>query len=101
MLKVTFATSLIIIFYAYLGYPFVLYLFSFFGRLVKKNEILPSVTLFIPAYNEAEVIGQKIENSLNLDYPKEKLQIIVASDGSNDGTGDLVRGFAEKGVLFF
>ncbi len=65
---------------------------------MRKADINPTVSLIIPAYNEEKVIAQKIENSLSLDYSKEKIEIIVASDGSTDGTNEIVRGFEEKGV---
>lgn len=57
----------------------------------------PLVTLLIAAYNEEFSIVQKLENSLALNYPREKLQIIVAADGSNDGTPDLVKEFFDQG----
>jgi len=101
MLEVIFFILIAIILYVYIGYPLILQLLSSFGKTIEKENIFPIVTLFIPAHNEAEVIRQKIENSLNLDYPRKKLEIIVASDGSTDGTGDIVREYAEIGVLFF
>jgi cellulose synthase/poly-beta-1,6-N-acetylglucosamine synthase-like glycosyltransferase len=58
----------------------------------------PSVTLLIAAYNEEAFIRQKLENALHLDYPAEKLQILVAADGSDDQTADIVRSFAAQGV---
>jgi cellulose synthase/poly-beta-1,6-N-acetylglucosamine synthase-like glycosyltransferase len=85
------------ILYTYLGYPA---LVSLLARLRPKSEpyppITPSVTLFIPAYNEEAVIARKIENSLNLDYPRDKLQILVANDGSEDNTADMVRGYSDQ-----
>src|SRR5690554_2384378 len=50
----------------------------------------PEVSLLVAAWNEAPVIGQKIENSLALDYPPEKLEVLVGSDGSDDGTDQIV-----------
>src|SRR3972149_5591232 len=94
MLEVIFFILIAIILYVYIGYPLILQLLSSFGKTIEKENIFPIVTLFIPAHNEAEVIRQKIENSLNLDYPRKKLEIIVASDGSTDGTGDIVNDLA-------
>ena len=59
---------------------------------------LPSVTVIIPAFNEETVIIRKIENTLALDYPVDKLQVIVASDGSTDGTVPLARTYEEQGI---
>ena len=57
-----------------------------------------TVTLLVSAYNEAEIIGEKIVNSLNLDYPKDRIEIVIVSDGSTDGTDDIVRGYEDQGV---
>lgn len=62
------------------------------------SEFVPTVSVIIAAYNEAAVIGQKIENCLSLDYPPEKLEIIIASDGSDDGTEDIVRRYQSERV---
>lgn len=59
---------------------------------------LPTVTLVIAAYNEEDVIGRKIENSLALDYPSEKLEIVVFSDASSDRTDEIVGSYADDGV---
>ncbi|KAA9410376.1 glycosyltransferase family 2 protein [Haloarcula hispanica] len=63
-----------------------------------RNQSIPSVTLVIAAYNEEEVIGEKIENSLRLDYPDSKLDIVVFSDGSTDRTDEIVRSYATDGI---
>lgn len=73
--------------YAYFGYPLVLLaLRGFIHRGVRKGAYEPSISLLIPAYNEGDVIERKIDNCLALDYPAEKLEIVVASDGSSDDT---------------
>lgn len=59
---------------------------------------LPTVTLLIAAYNEDRVIEAKLRNSLALDYPRDRLEIIVVSDGSNDATPAIARRFVERGV---
>src|SRR5690606_11676330 len=56
------------------------------------------VSLIIAAYNEAQNIAAKIDNSLALDYPREKLEIVIASDGSTDGTDEIVRRYASQGI---
>lgn len=95
-----FIFFLIFIFYTYFGYPFLIWLLSKFFPPIKINDEIytPSITLLIAAYNEEKVIQRKIEQSLNLDYPHELLQIIVAADGSDDMTVDIVRAFEDFGV---
>lgn len=78
------------------------YIFSrLFPKTVKRGAIEPTVTVLITAFNEESAIGQKIENTLKLQHPKEKLEIIVASDGSTDRTDEIVREFADRGVKLF
>lgn len=85
--------------YVYAGYPALLALLARTRPRPKPYPAAtPSVTLLIAAYNEQAVIGEKLENTLALDYPADRLQIIVAADGSDDGTPDLVRAFAGRGV---
>lgn len=67
-------------------------------RPVRAAPITPSVSLIIPAYNEAAVIAEKLENTFALDYPRELLEIIVVTDGSDDRTPDIVRAYAVRGV---
>lgn len=82
-----------------LGYPLLLLVTSsLVGRRWEIRDIEPTVSLIISAYNEESVIEEKIENSLRLSYPKEKLEIRVASDGSDDRTDELVRRYADRGV---
>ena len=87
------------ILYTYVGYPGIL---SALARLRRRPhyhlEELPSVTMVIAAFNEADVIAKKIENSLSLDYPKDRFQILVANDGSTDGTTEIVQSFAKQDV---
>jgi poly-beta-1,6-N-acetyl-D-glucosamine synthase len=76
--------------YAYLGYPIVLLLLGLvIHRAVRKRPFEPTVTLIIPAYREAGVIAAKIRNSLAIDYPADKLDIVVACDGSPDNTPEV------------
>src|SRR5205823_186476 len=65
------------------------------AREVQKAEITPTVTLIVPAHDEADVIGRRVENLLELDYPREHLQIVVASDGSTDRTDEIVESPAQ------
>ena len=88
-----------IIVYVYLGYPLLMTLLVPLGKRWKQGDELPSVSLLIAAYNEAKVIEEKLENSLQLDYPDEKIEIIIASDGSDDGTNEIVQRYADDGIL--
>ena len=89
----------LIILYTYFGYFFgVVLLGLVFKKDVLKGEIEPEVSLLIAAFNEEKGIAKKIENSLRLDYPKNKLKIIVVSDGSTDGTDEIVKSYADQGV---
>jgi Glycosyl transferase family 2 len=65
-------------------------------RRVRKHEITPAVTLIVPAFNEETVIRRRLENLLALDYPAERLQIVVSSDGSDDGTDRIVEEVAAR-----
>lgn len=98
-MAVIFWTTLGIIIYAYLGYWALCIAASFvLGRKEKREEgFIPSVTLIIPCYNEESVIRAKIENIISLDYPKEKLQVIIASE-SNDSTNSIIKEFSGANI---
>jgi cellulose synthase/poly-beta-1,6-N-acetylglucosamine synthase-like glycosyltransferase len=105
-LKIILWILIFIVFYAYLGYGIVLFFLIKLKRLFKKplvapftNFELPEVTLFIAAYNEKDFVDSKLENSYNLDYPKDKLKIMWVTDGSDDGTSDLLRKYKDVIVL--
>jgi cellulose synthase/poly-beta-1,6-N-acetylglucosamine synthase-like glycosyltransferase len=91
-----FWLAVLIPFYAYIGYPLVLLLLRLvIHRDVKKAPIQPFISLLIPAYNEDDVIARKIENSLALNYPADRLEIVVASDGSKDLTAEIAQKLAD------
>lgn len=82
--------------YAYFGYPAVLALLAtLIRRPVRRSNIHPTVSLLIPAYREAAVIEEKIRNCLALDYPPDRLEIVVACDGSPDETPALAKHLAD------
>jgi cellulose synthase/poly-beta-1,6-N-acetylglucosamine synthase-like glycosyltransferase len=89
-----------LILYVYAGYPLLLaFLARLFPRCNAKNiHFSPHASLLISAFNEAQVISEKLENALALDYPPGQLEIVVISDCSDDGTDQIVRGFASRGV---
>jgi cellulose synthase/poly-beta-1,6-N-acetylglucosamine synthase-like glycosyltransferase len=96
--ELLFWLSLAFVVYPYAGYPALLFLLSkLFRRPIQRASIEPSVSLLIPAYNEEKVIEAKIRNALALDYPADKLEIVVASDGSTDATNNIVARFTNSG----
>lgn len=101
IIVVLFWFSVCFIVYAYTGYPFLLWILSLFRKAGPGNKgtnRLPHVSLIISAYNEERVIESKILNSLELDYPKEMLEVVVVSDASEDGTDRIVQRYADSGV---
>lgn len=95
-MELIFAASLFLVFHAYFGYPLTLLFLK--RRTATKAPFEPHATLIITASNEERRIKDKLENTIALDYPREKLQVLVASDGSSDGTNDIVRSFAPHGI---
>lgn len=89
---ILFWVALAAIVYTYVLYPLIVVLRGLLWvRPYRSAEITPRVSLVIAAYNEAKSIGAKIENILALDYPREQLEVVIASDGSTDGTEGIVR----------
>src|SRR5882724_3010445 len=87
------------LFYSYAGYPLLLAVVSTLRpKRVRRDKFEPTVTIIITAYNEERALAAKLENTLALDYPRELLEIIVASDCSTDRTDDIVREFSARGV---
>jgi cellulose synthase/poly-beta-1,6-N-acetylglucosamine synthase-like glycosyltransferase len=100
MLVAVFWIALFLIAYTYLIYPVLIRLLTI-GRRVPDYAPLaewPDVSLIIAAYNEEVVLRAKLENALSMDYPADKLDIVVVSDASTDGTDAIAAEFAERGV---
>jgi cellulose synthase/poly-beta-1,6-N-acetylglucosamine synthase-like glycosyltransferase len=96
---ITFWASAAALLYAYAGYPVLVWLVSRLRpRAVLRGSAEPSVSVVITAYNEERDLRAKLENTLALDYPADKLEIIVASDCSSDRTDYIAREFAQRGV---
>ena len=74
------------------------FLASLFPKRGEYLPGLPNVSILIAAYNEQNIISDKLENTLALDYPIEKIQIIVAADGSSDSSADIVANYSKRGV---
>jgi hypothetical protein len=92
----TFWGSLAWLAYTYGGFPALVAARGLLrSRPLAEDGGRPSVTVVVPAYNEAAIIVEKLENTRALDYPPELVEVIVASDGSDDGTNDQVAQFGE------
>ena len=86
--------------YVYFGYPLLLTLLARFSKKAPAAPDLPppSVTLLISAFNESQVIATKLDNALGLDYPSDRLEVLVISDASDDGTDEIVQRYSHSGV---
>lgn len=100
MIGLVFWSGVALVLYVYAGYPLLaLALSRLHGRgRPPVRQDLPTVTLIVAAYNEEAVIGRKIAECLALDYPADRLDVIVAADGSNDATAHIARSFGDGRV---
>lgn len=107
-IEILFWICLFIVFYTYIGYGLVLYVLVKAKEMFHKqkaftlptDEELPEVTLLVAAYNEEEVVDEKMRNSLALDYPKGKLKWLWVTDGSNDGTNEKLKAYPETEIVY-
>ena len=97
-----FWLSIGLLLYTYVGFGLFLALLT---KIIRRKEIynkqteyMPDISVIVSAYNEEKAIAKRIENLLNLHYPKEKLEIIVASDGSSDSTVDIAKKYEKCGI---
>lgn len=101
MLEIVFWIAAGLAVYVYAGYPVFLWLLKLLGgarAVARAADYEPSVTVIISAYNEAAVIRAKLANTVELDYPTDKLEVIAVSDASSDGTDDIVSSFGDPRV---
>lgn len=104
--EIIFWISVLIVFYTYIGYGIILYLlvrikeFFFKPKSLTLPEDLPHVTLLIAAYNEQDIVDEKMFNTLALDYPPSHFHIVWVTDGSTDHTNALLAGYPQVKVLF-
>lgn len=104
-IKIVFFIALFIIFYSYLGYGLLLFVLVKLKQIFVKQEEFepygnyPEITLLVTAYNEKEYVQKKVENSLELDYPTQKLKFLWVTDGSNDGTPELLQQYQNIVVI--
>jgi len=108
-LKILFWLCLAIVFYTYIGYGLLLYILVRLKRLLglsrpepvlPDDDQLPDVTLMICAYNEEDIVHEKMANIRQLDYPKEKFCVMWVTDGSSDGSNDLLRQYPEVTLVY-
>ncbi len=105
LLKIIFWILLGVAFYTYIGYGILLYIAIQLKRFFRlgKEKVLdkayePEVTLFVAAYNEKDYVEAKMKNSAELEYPKDKLNIVWVTDGSDDGTPELLKEYSNATV---
>lgn len=99
MSVVVFWSCLALVAWTYFGFPALLWLLARLRpRPVRAAERFPSVSLVVCAHNEEASIATKLENVLGLDYPRDRLEVVVASDGSTDATNAIVGSYARRGV---
>ena len=95
-----FWISATVIAYAYIGYPLWIYLRSRLRpRKWKQADICPSVSIIMAVHNGAKVLRERVEDLLNLDYPAELIEVLVVSDGSNDGTSQILGGIKDPRLI--
>ena len=108
-LKILFWLCLFIVFYTYLGYGMLLFLIIRLKRLIKgmpqqtampTDDELPTMTLMICAYNEQDIVAEKMQNTRALDYPKDKFRVMWGTDGTTDNTNELLKAYPEVNLVF-
>lgn len=109
LLEILFWAMLLIVFYTYIGYGILLYIIIRLKRLLKgkpfeavlpADDKLPTITLMICAYNEEDVVAEKMENTRAIDYPRDKFHVMWVTDGSNDRTNELLKAYPEVDIVF-
>ncbi len=107
ILYIIFGISVFGLFWTYAGYPIFIW---FLSKIIKKEHkydenYQPNVSIIIPCYNEGKVIEKKLENTLDLNYPEDKIEILVVDDGSKDRTSKIVEKFINdiktKNIILF
>lgn len=101
--EIAFWITLFLLLHCYVIFPVTL---PFLSEIFKRKQVpasnepfLPKVSILVSAYNEAEIIEKKLKNFLELDYPKDLLEILVGDDGSVDATAEIVSRYADQGII--
>ena len=101
-MKLMFWVSIVVIIYAYIGYPILAYLLSlFYKKPIHGKYMYPEVSILVAAHNEEVNIKKKIVSLLALDYPEERLEILIGSDGSTDRTNEIVSKFINGKIRLY
>lgn len=109
VLKIVFWICIFLVFYTYLGYGLLLWLLVQIKRIVRGKAVkpalpadpaLPEVTLLICAYNEQDIVKMKMENTYQLDYPKDKLHIMWVTDGTTDDTNKRLAEYPDVEMVY-
>jgi biofilm PGA synthesis N-glycosyltransferase PgaC len=102
LLQFIFWFCVLCILYTFFGYALLIGLAArLFPQPNQQGKELPPVTLLIAAYNEEDILAEKLDNSLSLDYPRERLRLVVAADGSADNTCSISESYASQGVVTY
>jgi poly-beta-1,6-N-acetyl-D-glucosamine synthase len=98
ILSTIFFVSLGLILYTYIGYPIVLYIWYKFKRydVFPHDEYVPSISMIVSAYNEERIIEEKIHNLLKINYPKEKIEVLIGLDGCSDNTLSIIQKYQDS-----
>jgi cellulose synthase/poly-beta-1,6-N-acetylglucosamine synthase-like glycosyltransferase len=113
MAQLLFWLAVLLLLHTYVLYPILLMVFEGVAQVLaelrsirtskmpprRSFDPLPTVSMVVSAYNEAECIGEKVSNSLALDYPRDRFQLLIGSDGSTDGTDEIVQRFEDPRVM--
>jgi len=102
-IEIIFWLLIFLIFYSYIGYPVLLFVITKIKSKHKNNSTgnyHPTVTLFVTAFNEEDYVDIKVENSFNIEYPKDKLQFVWVTDGSTDNTNTLLKKYENIKVYY-
>ena len=101
-MDVVFVLMLLVLVYTFFLYPLIVWIWSRFSiEISRDSKFLPSITVLIPVYNEQLVIQEKLDNCLSLEYPKERIMFVFASDGSKDQTVEILRQCSDSRVQIF
>jgi poly-beta-1,6-N-acetyl-D-glucosamine synthase len=96
-MTLVFWSSLLLIFWAYAGYPIWMCLRAkFWPRTIQRGDICPTVTILLSAHNEEKYLSAKLENLDRLDYPADRLDVVIVSDGSTDRTNQILKGWEDS-----
>lgn len=101
-MEIIFWVSIVTITYTYFGYPAIIFLLALvFNKPIKKAEYNPKISIILSVFNEERVIEEKIKNLVTLDYPQEKIEILIGSDGSNDKTNEIISKYTDDRFKLF